>query len=72
MWLNDDRRLVFAFEERLFVVDSRTRATGGSDCVSAGSNRVDRGRGFGLTKDNRTIYVAPVKREGDIWLAARK
>jgi eukaryotic-like serine/threonine-protein kinase len=72
VWLNDDRRLLFGFEDRLFVVDSRTKIT--KEVAVFPRARVDliNGGGFSITKDNRTIYVTPIVREGDIWMATVK
>jgi hypothetical protein len=72
VWLADDRRLMFAFEDRLFVVDSRTKET--KEIYTFPQSRVAfvEGGGFNITRDSRTIYAAPIVREGDIWMATAK
>ena len=71
-WLSDNRRLIFAFENRLFLVNRATKSF--TELISFGEGRVQlaAGGGFSVTKDGRTIYVTPVVREGDIWMATMK
>jgi Tol biopolymer transport system component/DNA-binding winged helix-turn-helix (wHTH) protein len=71
-WLSDNRRLMFAFENRLFLVDRTTRSV--TELMSFGEGRVQlaAGGGFSVTRDSRAIYVTPVVREGDIWMATMK
>lgn len=69
VWLNDNRRVIFAFQNRLFVVDRVTKSP--RELISFGEGRIQiaAGGGFSVTKDGRTIYATPVIREGDIWMA---
>jgi len=71
-WLSDGRRLLFAADNRVLLVDSVSKVV--KELWSFESHRVElpAGGGFGVSPDDRTIYVAPVVREGDIWMATLK
>lgn len=67
-WLSDNRRLIFAFQNRLFLVDRERKAA--NELISfEGRIQMAAGGGFSVTKDGRTIYATPVVRDGDIWMA---
>jgi Tol biopolymer transport system component len=72
VWLNDNRRVIFAFQNRLFIVDRVTKSP--SELFSFGEGRVQMaaGGGFSVTRDSRTIYATPVIRDGDIWMATMR
>lgn len=72
VWLNDNRRMIFAFQNRLFIVDRVTKSP--RELISFGEGRIQMaaGGGFSITKDGRTIYATPVVRDGDIWMATMK
>lgn len=72
VWLSDNRRLIFAFQNRLFLVDRGTKSP--TELISFGEGRIQMaaGGGFSITKDGRTIYATPVARDGDIWMATVK
>lgn len=72
VWLADNRRLIFAFQNRLFLVDRGTKSP--AEVISFGEGRIQMaaGGGFSMTRDGRTIYATPVERDGDIWMATVK
>ena len=71
-WLSDGRRLLFAADSRVLLVDSASKRA--KELLSFGSSRVQlaAGGGFSVSRDDRRIYVSPVVREGDIWMATFK
>lgn len=72
VWLNDNRRVIFAFQNRLFIVDRVTKSP--TELISFGEGRIQMaaGGGFSVTRDGRAIYATPVIRDGDIWMATMR
>lgn len=72
LWLSDGRRLLFAADSRVLLVDSVSNVV--RELLSFGPSRVQlaAGGGFSISRDDRRIYVAPVVREGDVWMATFK
>jgi TolB protein len=71
VWLPDGRRLLYAVNDRLLLLDTSTGRS--RELVSVGPARLElaAGGGFGLSSAGY-IYLAPVTREGDIWLASAR
>jgi Tol biopolymer transport system component len=71
VWLPDGRRLLYAVDDRLLLLDT---ATGRSrELLNAGPARLELAAGGGFSISSAGyIYLAPVTREGDIWLASPK
>jgi TolB protein len=72
VWLPDGRRLVYAAQNRLLLLDLTTGRS--RQLLDAGPGRLElaAGGGFAVSAATGHIYIAPVLREGDIWLAAPK
>jgi WD40 repeat protein len=60
-WLSDDRRLLFARDGRLFILDSRTGA------LETLPRLPGYAEAFTLSRDNQWLYYEQNHREGDIW-----
>jgi serine/threonine protein kinase len=60
-WLADDRRLIFARNGRLFILDSQTRALEPLPPLPGYAEA------FTISRDNRWLYYEQNHREGDIW-----
>jgi Tol biopolymer transport system component len=69
VWLPDGQRIVYAVSNRLMLLDLRTRRS--RELLNVGAGRIEpaAGGGFGVSAAAGRIYVAPVTRDGDIWLA---
>ena len=65
IWLNDNRRLLFFSQDKLYLLDSRTRKS--QEILSVAPNRF---QSLGLSRDNRVIYFSLQTTEADIWLAS--
>ncbi len=63
VWLTDDRRLLFASQGRIFIVDSRTKRHHEVLFVAEG----DIGAAA-LSRDNRLMYFTFVATEADVWM----
>jgi Tol biopolymer transport system component len=66
-WLSDSRRLLFAFQSKLFVVDRQSKKA--HEVVSVPGETL---LGPSLSGDNRQIYFARGTNEADIWMATLK
>jgi Tol biopolymer transport system component len=66
-WLNDSRHLVFAFEEKLMLLDRSTRQT--RDLWSVAGENLSRAR---PSRDNRWIFFERGNAQADIWLLTLK
>jgi Tol biopolymer transport system component len=64
VWLKDGRRLLFVGDDKLFLVDTRTKRV--KEIFSAPNASIGQ---FALAPDNRTIYYTVSSREADIWMA---
>ena len=62
VWLKDDRRLLFALDGKLFVIDSQTKAIQSQPRLAGFAD------GFALSVDNRWLYFQQDHREGDVWM----
>jgi Tol biopolymer transport system component len=65
VWLNDNQRLLFISQDKLYLLDSRTRKT--QEILSVAPNRF---QSLGISRDSRVIYFSLQTTEADIWLAA--
>ncbi len=65
IWLNDNQRLLFFFQDKLYLLDSRTRKS--QEILSVAPNRF---QSLGLSRDSRVIYFSLQTTEADIWLAS--
>jgi serine/threonine protein kinase/Tol biopolymer transport system component/Tfp pilus assembly protein PilF len=65
VWLNDDRRLLFVSQGKIFLFDTTTRKH--HQILTVTDQDVDIGSP-GLAPDNRTLYFTFVAAEADIWL----
>lgn len=63
-WMSDSRRVIFAHENGLYIVDSLSKKP--RELFSAVPHEVQR---FKLSRDDRIIYYSITTREADIWLA---
>jgi Tol biopolymer transport system component len=63
IWLNDDRRLLFRFDDQIYFVDSETKKV--RTVLSFTPHEI---RSFCLSKDNRVIYYTLKRTEADVWL----
>ncbi|HEY0459233.1 MAG TPA: protein kinase [Pyrinomonadaceae bacterium] len=62
-WLPDNRRLIYAFENRIFITGTDTRKTRELD-IHPTENIQD----VGISRDGRLIYFTLFSSESDIWL----
>ena len=62
-WLADSRRIIFADNDKAFIVDTVTKKT--RELFSHPSYNI---RGIGLSRDNRTLYYTLQTSESDIWM----
>jgi Tol biopolymer transport system component len=65
VWLNDNQRLLFFFQDKLYLLDSRTRKS--QEILSVAPNRF---QSLGVSRDSRVIYFSLQTTEADIWLAS--
>jgi Tol biopolymer transport system component len=65
IWLNDNRRLLFVSQGKLFLFDTQTRKH--QQVLVVTDQDVDIGSPA-ISHDNRTIYFTYVAAEADIWL----
>jgi Tol biopolymer transport system component len=65
VWLNDNQRLLFIYQDKLYLLDSRTRKT--QEILSVAPNRF---QSLGVSRDSRVIYFSLQTTEADIWLAS--
>lgn len=65
VWLNDNRRLLFVSQGKIFLFDSATRKY--EPILTVTDQDVDIG-GPSLSPDNKTLYFTFVSTEADIWL----
>lgn len=64
-WLNDGLRLLYSHQDKLYLLDSRSRKT--QQLLSVAPNRI---QSIGVSRDNRLIYFSVKVNEADIWLAS--
>ena len=62
-WLNDNRRVVFCFEDRVFLTDTQSKKP--RELFSFAPDTVS---SVDISKDNRSIYVSVASAKTDIWL----
>jgi Tol biopolymer transport system component len=62
-WLNDGRRLIFAHEDKIYLLDSQTKKY--REIITVAPNRL---QALGISKDNRLIYYSLTTNEADVWL----
>ncbi len=62
-WLPDSRRLIWGFENRLFIADADTKKTRELD-IRPTEDIQD----VGISRDGRLIYYTLYTSESDIWL----
>jgi Tol biopolymer transport system component len=72
VWLPDGQRLLYAVNNKVMIVDLRTRRS--RELLNVGAARLEAaaGGGFSVSAATGRLYVAPVTREGDIWFARQK
>jgi len=63
--LNDNRRLLFFSQDKLYLLDSRTRKV--REMLSVAPNHF---QSLGLTRDGRVICFSLRRTDADIWLAS--
>lgn len=64
VWLNDNRRLIFADGNRLVMVDTLTKRSK-ELLILAPTDRI---KSLTITPDNSSVYFAVVKNESDLWI----
>jgi Tol biopolymer transport system component len=64
-WLNDNQRLLFFAQDKLYLLDSRTRKT--QELMNVAPNQF---QSLGISRDNRVVYFSLKTTEADIWLAS--
>jgi Tol biopolymer transport system component len=63
VWLSDNRRLLFLYQDKIYLVDRYTRRTKAVFTVAP-----DDFSGYGIAPDDRAIYFSLGVTEADIWL----
>lgn len=63
VWLNDNRRLLFDYRHKLYLVNSETKKV--HELLPPSPHRVS---GYGLSSDSRTLYYGLAVKEADVWL----
>jgi Tol biopolymer transport system component len=64
VWLNDNRRLLFFSQDRLYLLDTQTGQT--QELLSVAPNRF---QSLGVSRDNHVIYFSLQTTEADVWMA---
>lgn len=72
VWLPDGQRLMYAVDDRLLILDVRTGTPRELLNVAPARLEFAAGGGFALSAATGHVYMSPVGRDGDIWLAAPK
>jgi Tol biopolymer transport system component len=67
VWLSDGQRLLFSSTDKVFIVDRRSRRR--QELLSAPGEDV---HAFGLSPDDRAIYLMRGSTGADVWLASLK
>jgi eukaryotic-like serine/threonine-protein kinase len=67
-WLSDSRRLLYRDSDKLFLLDTVTKASRPVRTIPPGSDYKD----FCLSADDRVLYLIRSVEEGDIWLLTMK
>jgi serine/threonine protein kinase len=62
-WLNDNRRLIFMQEDKLYLVDLQTKKP--QEIYSFTPQSLS---GLDISKDNRSIFVSTIDAEANIWM----
>lgn len=62
-WLEDSRRLIFYFEEKVYLIDMQSKKP-----REIFSFTPDKPNGLDISKDNRSIYFSIASAEADIWM----
>jgi eukaryotic-like serine/threonine-protein kinase len=62
-WLNDNRRLIFIYTDKLFLVDRQSRKP--QEIYTFAPKSLS---GMDISKDNRSIFVSTADAQADIWL----
>jgi Tol biopolymer transport system component len=65
IWLNDNQRLLFFAQDKLYLLDSRTRKA--HELLTVAPNRF---QSLNISRDNRFVYFGLKTTEADIWLAS--
>ena len=65
MWLADNRRLLFRYQSKFYLIDSQSRKS--QEILSVAPHTIS---GATLSRDDRLIYFSVTVREADIWLAS--
>jgi Tol biopolymer transport system component len=65
IWLLDNQRLLFFWQQKLYLLDSRTRKT--QELLNIAPYHF---QSLNISRDNRVIYYSVKATEADIWLAA--
>jgi len=65
-WLNDNRRLLFRRNEKIFLADSRTQNL--REALNPFPHRILH---FALSRDNRWLYYSLEQTEADVWLLSQ-
>jgi eukaryotic-like serine/threonine-protein kinase len=63
-WLNDNRRLIFMYEDKLYIVDTQSKKPPQEIHAFTPKSL----SGLDISKDNRSIFVSTADAEADIWL----
>ena len=71
VWLQDNRRLLFAGDDKIYLLDTLSKKVTQVLSVAPHSlgYEVDPSIGFAVSRDDRTLYYSRCSIEADIWLA---
>ncbi|MBS1789111.1 MAG: PD40 domain-containing protein [Acidobacteria bacterium] len=64
-WLNDNQRLLFFAQDKLYLLDSRSRKA--QELLSVAPHQF---QSLGISRDNRTVYFGLKTSEANLWLAS--
>lgn len=64
IWLSDNRRLIYFYHEKLYVLDTRSRKT--KELLSTAPDQI---QGLGLSRNNNLICFSVEISESDVWVA---
>lgn len=71
VWLQDNRRLLFASEDKIYLLDTLSKKV--TQVLSVAPNslgyEIDPSVGFAVSRDDRTLYYSRCSIGADIWLA---
>ena len=64
MWLSDNRRILYNFDDKIYMLDTKTGQS--TEIYASRGNYINQ---FEITRDDRNIYFGIELLETSIWIA---